>query len=189
MIFIISQTVTKISVVVEKVCVVFEQAAGVIYLSRQYSKFEHYDVFGIRYQVRLICWVGSIVLLAFIVASSVRFQYVGVDGSIVMLIPYSTFFIACVSIMYIEVPWSIKHMKKSGFLNPNHDSKSNYKNSNINTKISIGSSSPVPVDLSKDKNHWFEVVSTVAGYQSFINYLETEFSIENLLFITEVSAK
>ena len=34
--------------------------------------------------------------------------------------------------------------------------------------------------------HWSQVVSTSYGYELFINHLEKEFSVENLLFITEV---
>lgn len=35
-------------------------------------------------------------------------------------------------------------------------------------------------------DHWSKIIVTSVGYELFINYLETEFSIENLLFITEV---
>ena len=69
--------------------------------------------------------------------------------------------------MYIEIPWAIRHFDKCGFLDTHHNG--NDKN---------------------NKKHWSQVVSTETGYQSFITYLETEFSVENLLFITEVySAK
>ena len=34
--------------------------------------------------------------------------------------------------------------------------------------------------------HWSDIVCTPYGYEAFMNHLETEFSIENLLFITEV---
>lgn len=34
--------------------------------------------------------------------------------------------------------------------------------------------------------HWSQVVITSQGYEMFINHLESEFSVENLLFITEV---
>ena len=45
--------------------------------------------------------------------------------------------------------------------------------------------------MSKDYNyksfvHWSQIVCTSLGYESFMNHLETEFSIENLLFVTEV---
>ena len=35
-------------------------------------------------------------------------------------------------------------------------------------------------------NHWSQIVCTALGYESFMNHLETEFSLENLLFVTEV---
>ena len=34
--------------------------------------------------------------------------------------------------------------------------------------------------------HWSQIVSTVLGYQLFINHLEREFNVESMLFITEV---
>lgn len=34
--------------------------------------------------------------------------------------------------------------------------------------------------------HWTQIVSTSYGYELFINHLEREYSVENLLFITEV---
>lgn len=34
--------------------------------------------------------------------------------------------------------------------------------------------------------HWSQVVSTSLGYELFINHLESEFSVETMLFITEV---
>ena len=45
------------------------------------------------------------------------------------------------------------------------------------------------INISKDNGkkriHWSEVVGDSENYQKFINHLESEFSVENLLFITE----
>lgn len=38
----------------------------------------------------------------------------------------------------------------------------------------------------QNMRHWSHIVSTSMGYKMFINHLEKEFSVETMLFITEV---
>ena len=42
------------------------------------------------------------------------------------------------------------------------------------------------IDKIENMRSWIEIVRSSFGYQLFINYLELEFSVENLLFMTEV---
>ena len=80
----------------------------------------------------------------------------------------------------------------------NSNIKNDYSiNTNTNTNARTPEMSPIPlvassrsssINIDKSKfqyKHWSKAVSCPYIYEKFMNHLETEFSIENLLFITE----
>lgn len=99
-------------------------------------------------------------------------------------------------IMYYEVPYVVNYNCR--FISNNNSntkdtphfgaqSVSMYSvtatgnHSGANTPTIGGSMRPIEIQNAR----WYDIVSTAMGYQSFMNHLETEFSIENLLFVTE----
>ena len=42
------------------------------------------------------------------------------------------------------------------------------------------------INMSKKRLRWNDIVTTPMGYEAFMNHLETEFSNENLMMVTEV---
>ena len=78
-----------------------------MYFTFQYSKFEKYDVFCIRYQIRLICIVGAICSILFVVVTALAFNVNSSNKTATQLwlLSYGIFFIVWMSFMYIEIPW------------------------------------------------------------------------------------
>ena len=108
-------------------------------------------------------------------------------------------------ITYYSIPYVIKYNNTLGRLgtlsklrNANKTSNTNNNNNinNGNTRprsvLSISSTSSSSLQT-EDKNEtmlaniadWSKLVTTALGYEQFINHLESEFSVENLLLITE----
>ena len=127
------------------------------------KKFNKFDTFGIHQSL----WISSVLFFVCetisLCAAVVLAAWYWYDEHYWIIYYYwQTFFIGCV--LYAEIP-SIKHLRRQ---------KEN------EAAIIIGD-----VDKNKPDIHWTDIVSTVYGYTSLMNHLESEYSIENLLYLTE----
>ena len=138
---------------------------------RKFGQFSNRDSFSIHKELKAFIIYGLITFFPFsfgyyaIQRYSGQFYfslYILIVYPIMLLIPF-----------YIWVPFVIRMQRK--------------KMSKINS-ISFkekGKEKEKGNGNCKKRMHWSAVVSDSEGYQEFINHLESEFSVENLLFITE----
>ena len=133
-------------------------------------------------------WIASILLCIFEIIAVVA-TYIGSayfwDEELYWIIYYYYQTIFMMIIVYVEVP-SIENLRK-------RDRES------IMTKMpTLKATGAKTIDLVHQVNQdlqsrggtrggikWIDIVVTTFGYESFINFLETEFAVENLVFITE----
>lgn len=54
------------------------------------------------------------------------------------------------------------------------------------SQLDLSMAASTSIDNLQQVKHWSQIVVTPFGYQVFINHLQNEFCVENLLFLTEV---
>ena len=167
----------------------------ILYLLKQYKQFKYYDEFGIRKQVKRICWVGFIGgVLYWIIAAidSLIRDGNGNSTTEIIFIPWIILLIVFSILMYYEVLYPIHY--NCNYNNNNNNGSNSNLNSIARSRLASKSRSTVGYNMASSSTpsvgpiqikNWMEIVSTTVGYQSFMNHLETEFSVENLLFLTE----
>ena len=69
-------------------------------------------------------------------------------------------------------------------LGQNHNHNHNHNHDNCNGNQNNSDTTMDEMKISNMRN-WSDIVSTPFGYQLFINHCESEFNVENLLFLTE----
>ena len=140
---------------------------GGIIILQELRKFAVYDNFGIYQELKYFFYAVCVNLIVVIistiiyVASKINFREIWLFASI-------TQFIYCMCLEYILVPSVIQYQNK-------------VRKVNKETNNEIDDYMP---DIS-NMQHWSQAVASELGYELFMNHLQSEFSIENALFITE----
>ena len=131
------------------------------------NNWKREDCFDVKKEITLsVCMLGSYCIILFILHFVVSYVYKR-DS-----MPHALFSVVLIGFgsigwCYLVVPYVINMQRK--------------KYSNIITNRNKNSNS----NKKENRMRWQEIVTTNDGYQQFINHLETEFSVENLLFLTE----
>ena len=166
---------------------------------RKYSKFTSYDIFGIRKQIETIIRTLCVLLFLNVLLDGV-IKLAGREDLLCFWVAGMVVLMS--SITYLEVFYVIKQNEKSNNNLAVHmcfcvKSKINDLNTNMSKhncdqnqlQTSPKESTAINGNYKQsiqNMGHWSQVVSTSIGYELFINHLESEFSVENMLFITEV---
>ena len=157
----------------------------------------YYDSLAIRKELIIIVWF----IIACVIAMFVIFGIleIGIIGQRLFLALYivvptviSIFMVVFVSIL----PRKWNQQNNSNY---NYDDKPNLQSksrsittaSSPNTSLQSASIGSIGSRFRKDINasfgsHWKDIVCTTFGFENFMNYLQTELSTENLLFVSEV---
>ena len=149
-----------------------------------------YDSLGIKKELIALIIFYTVSVIVLVITAIICDSYAdneAIFGVFFLLYNYTNFFV-CNCFIYITVIL-IKKLSKTGDYYGEYIKLSNTKsgrNHNHNHMPSKLALSPSISETEKGLNSWQSVVGTRMGYELFMNQLITEFSIENLLFITEV---
>ena len=79
-----------------------------------------------------------------------------------------------------------KNHRKLSVNNNNNNKNNNNKNKADSEDENMNGLGDTNIGNLREIQHWSQIIVTPLGYQLFINHLQQEFSVENLLFLTEV---
>ena len=186
------------------ICCLHFGLAGTSWISFK-RKLNNYDYFGIRKEIEMTLNIGTVFFITYVIAFT-SILYIATEEEY-SWIENIQFFVFCILLQYIAVPYVIKLQNNAKTIGSvklkliksmqNVNDKDNRDNNHINIhstsstqqnstpRISTPRGSNEVMDFNFNFQHWSQVVSSAYGYELFINHLEQEYSVENLLFLTE----
>ena len=146
---------------------------------RKLNKFKNWDNFGIHNELKWVGITGTFTIVSWVI-TQIFIVGLGMDA---WYIPGTICASTATYWMILAVLYPIYLDKKQQI--SQKDALIRAKTGSLkDSKISVtGAHETHNIQLMK---HWSELVTTSFGFQNLMSHLKSEFSIENLIFLTEV---